>query len=95
MQALKAWTGERWMVAVSKAEAVATVHETRKRNAASLIDEARADPLVQKVLQKFPGAEIVGVREKSAAAAVELEAPPLDEAPPADMDDVIDRADEE
>jgi DNA polymerase-3 subunit gamma/tau len=63
-EALRAWTGNRWMVAVSKAEAVETVHETRKRTTASLLDEARADPLVQKVLERFPGAEIVGVREK-------------------------------
>ena len=90
MHALKLWTGERWMVAVSKAESGATVHELRKKNAASLIDEARADPLVQKVLQKFPGAEIVGVREKS------VEAEP-DEAiaPPIDSDETAERTDED
>jgi len=64
MQALKAWTGERWMVAVSSEAAGATAHEARRKNEASLFDEARADPLVQKVLQRFPGAEIVGVRER-------------------------------
>ena len=93
-EALRAWTGNRWMVAVSKAEAVETVHEIRKRNSASLFDEARADPLVQKVLERFPGAEIVGVREKS-PEPVELDPPPHDGAPPMDMNDVIDRADED
>jgi DNA polymerase-3 subunit gamma/tau len=63
-QALKAWTGERWMVAVSKDAVGATAHEMRKKSEASLLEEARADPLVQKVLQRFPGAEIVGVRER-------------------------------
>jgi DNA polymerase-3 subunit gamma/tau len=93
-EALRAWTGNRWMVAVGKAEAVETVHEVRKRTAASLFDEARADPLVQKVLERFPGAEIVGVREKNPEPA-ELEPPPLNDAPPYDMNDVIDRAEED
>ena len=76
MQALKAWTGERWMVAVSKeAAGSATAHEVRKRSESSLLDEARADPLVQRVLQRFPGAEIVSVRERSIDAAAEPDAP--------------------
>jgi DNA polymerase-3 subunit gamma/tau len=84
------------MVAVSKADAAETVHETRKRTTASLLDEARADPLVQKVLERFPGAEIVGVREKSPEPPpIELDPPPHDGAPPIDMNDVIDRADED
>jgi DNA polymerase-3 subunit gamma/tau len=93
-EVLRAWTGNRWMVAVSKAEAVETVHEARKRNTASLFDEARADPLVQKVLERFPGAEIVGVREK-ASEPPEMEPPPPTDTPPFDMNDVIDRADED
>jgi DNA polymerase-3 subunit gamma/tau len=68
MQTLKAWTGERWMVAVSNDAAAATAHEARKKSEASLFDEARADPLVQKVLQRFPGAEIVSVRERGVQA---------------------------
>jgi DNA polymerase-3 subunit gamma/tau len=79
MHALKAWTGERWLVAVSQAEAGETFHEIRQRSAASLIDEARADPLVQKVLARFPGAEIVGVREKVVEAEPDHAAePPVD-----------------
>ena len=53
----------------------ATAHEARKRSEASLLDEARADPLVQKVLQRFPGAEIVSVRERSIDATAEPDAP--------------------
>jgi DNA polymerase-3 subunit gamma/tau len=52
------------MVTVSKEAVAETAHEIRQRTQASLLDEARADPLVQKLLQRFPGAEIVSVRER-------------------------------
>ncbi len=70
-QILRTWTGERWMVTVSKEQAGATVHEVRKKSEASLLDEARADPLVRKLLDRFPGAEIVSVRERATQAEVE------------------------
>jgi DNA polymerase-3 subunit gamma/tau len=66
MAQLKAWTGERWMVTVTKAETGETVHEAREKNRASLFDEVSADPLVRQVLERFPGAEIVSVRERTA-----------------------------
>jgi DNA polymerase-3 subunit gamma/tau len=72
-QALQAWTGRRWIVAVSREAAAAeTAHEARQRSRATMLDEVRADPLVRQLLERFPGAEIVGVRERS---AVEEEAP--------------------
>ncbi len=77
-QMLKAWTGERWMVTVSKSEAGATAHEARKKSEATLLDEARADPLVRKVLERFPGAEIVSVRERGVEAEAEAEINRLD-----------------
>jgi DNA polymerase-3 subunit gamma/tau len=77
MHALKAWTGERWMVAVSQGEAGVTAHELRKKSTAALIEEARGDPLVQKLLARFPGAEIVGVREKQ-VEPVDAGEPPVD-----------------
>ena len=50
----------------------------------------------RRCLERFPGAEIVGVREKSAEPQpIELDPPPHDGAPPIDMNDVIDRADED
>jgi DNA polymerase-3 subunit gamma/tau len=65
MAALKSWTGERWMVAVSAAEVGETVHETRTKSRAALFEEVSADPLVKRVMEKFPGAEIVAVRERT------------------------------
>jgi DNA polymerase-3 subunit gamma/tau len=65
-QVLKGWTGERWMIAVSASEAAETVHESRRKSRAALMQEVQADPLVRRVLERFPGAEIVSVRERSA-----------------------------
>ena len=67
-QALQNWTGRRWVVVVSREATAETAHEARLRSRASLMEEVRADPLVRQVLERFPGAEIVGVRERSAAA---------------------------
>jgi DNA polymerase-3 subunit gamma/tau len=65
---LKGWTGMRWIVVVSQDVAAETVHETRRRDRAAVLDEVRSDPLVAEVLERFPGAEIVDVRERAAPA---------------------------
>ena len=49
-----------------------------------MMDEVRADPLVQKLLEKFPGAEIVSVRDRQAVADAEADALPLDQDPATD-----------
>ncbi len=86
MAALRKWTGARWMVSVTASEAGETLHEARAKGRAALLEEVSADPLVRQVLEKFPGAEIVAVRERSAGTpdeqpeAVEaIDAPDEDE----------------
>jgi len=64
---LAAWTGRRWMVAVSSEEGAPTVRQQMESEKAELMRGVRADPLVQSVLQRFPGAEIVDVRRSEAA----------------------------
>jgi DNA polymerase-3 subunit gamma/tau len=67
--ALQNWTGRRWIVAISSGDSAAdTVHEARKKSRASILEEVRADPLVREVLERFPGAEIVAVRERGGGA---------------------------
>lgn len=79
MQALRTWTGARWMVAVTQGEAGATVHELRRKSTETLFEEALGDPLVKKVLERFPGAEIVGIREKKVdIVAAKPNSPPDD-----------------
>jgi DNA polymerase-3 subunit gamma/tau len=75
---LEQWTGSRWMIAVARDGNAPTIAEARKTARDQLVDDARADPLVAAVLQRFPGAEIVDVRVHGG----EAEAAPADALPP-------------
>jgi DNA polymerase-3 subunit gamma/tau len=57
------WTNRRWMVVVSAEQGEATVKSQSEARQAELKTGVRADPLVQAVLARFPGAEIVDVRK--------------------------------
>jgi DNA polymerase III subunit gamma/tau len=61
-QKLSAWTGKRWMVVVSAEQGAPTVRAQAEAEKAEMLRGVRADPLVQAVLTRFPGAEIVDVR---------------------------------
>jgi len=79
---LQQWTGRRWMVVVSGEKGAPTLRSQADARQAELETGVRADPLVREVLERFPGAEIVGVRSPRDAAA---EAPmPHPEDMPAD-----------
>ncbi len=76
---LNDWTGRRWMVAVSAQPGAPSLRAQAEMRKAELKDGVRADPLVQAVLARFPGAEIVDVRPPPDAAASggeETEIPP-------------------
>ena len=87
---LAQWTGRRWMVIVSAEQGQATVQSQNDARRADLERGARSDPLVQAVLARFPGAEIVGVRQRPPGGGDETLPPePLDDAdlPAADPDE--------
>ncbi|MYZ49232.1 DNA polymerase III subunit gamma/tau, partial [Rhizobiales bacterium L72] len=65
---LRDWTGTRWVVIVGQDPGVATIHEARMRRDTDLRAEVEQDPLVIAALRRFPGAEIVAVRERPSAA---------------------------
>ncbi|HCO92291.1 MAG TPA: DNA polymerase III subunit gamma/tau, partial [Alphaproteobacteria bacterium] len=67
-EALKNWTGTRWIVSVGNAAGAPTLAEQEAEAAASRRDAALRDPLVQQVLETFPGAEILAVRDQPAPA---------------------------
>jgi DNA polymerase-3 subunit gamma/tau len=71
---LSEWTGKRWMVAVSTEQGAAPVKVQNDERAAELKRGVRGDPLVQAVLERFPGAEIVSVSKPDTPAA-----PPRDD----------------
>jgi DNA polymerase-3 subunit gamma/tau len=64
-RALQQWTGERWMVALSSEEGAPTLHEQAVTAERERKEGAANHPLVQAVLQKFPGAQIVNVVERA------------------------------
>jgi DNA polymerase-3 subunit gamma/tau len=83
---LSQWTGRRWMVVVSAEQGEPTVHAQSEARQVELKTGVRADPLVQAVLARFSGAEIVDVRQAGAATpssrdpdGVMPEPPPADD----------------
>ena len=76
------------MIAVARDGGGATIAETRQRAQDQLVDDARADPLVAAVLERFPGAEIVDVRVRGDAGPPPTTAlPPLPDETTSDEDD--------
>ncbi|HZQ12859.1 MAG TPA: DNA polymerase III subunit gamma/tau [Pseudolabrys sp.] len=78
---LVSWTGNRWLVVISAEQGAPTLRDQTEARQAEIERGVQADPLVQAVLNRFPGAKIVGVTAP-AAGADESEVPP-----PADMDE--------
>ena len=75
-RSLQAWTGTRWVVALSAEPGAPTLHEQARAAERERKQGAATHPLVQAVLTRFPGAQIVDVRERAgeaADAAVEVE----------------------
>jgi DNA polymerase-3 subunit gamma/tau len=80
------WTGRRWLVIVSAETGAPTVRAQSEARQSEIMRGVRTDPLVQAVLARFPGAEIVGVRRRDDAQEPAADG---DELPPPD-DDVSD-----
>jgi DNA polymerase-3 subunit gamma/tau len=66
---LHQWTGRRWVVILSAEEGAPTIKQQREASQDALELDARKDPLVEAVLQRFPGAEIVSVRKREDTTA--------------------------
>jgi DNA polymerase-3 subunit gamma/tau len=78
------WTNRRWMVVVSQEPGQPTVRSQVDARQAALKTGLAADPLVQAVLARFPGAEIVDVRKPDTAPVADIgdvppEPPPVDD----------------
>ncbi len=62
MKRLNEWTGTRWMVSVTSEGGALSLREQAEAAEKAKRDEVAADPLVRKVLETFPGSQIVAVR---------------------------------
>jgi DNA polymerase-3 subunit gamma/tau len=71
MRRLQEWTGRRWIVAVASEAGAPSLKEAADEKARQAMNGVRADPLVRRALEVFPGAEIVAVRVVEEAAAAE------------------------
>jgi DNA polymerase-3 subunit gamma/tau len=78
---LTAWTGKRWIVVVSQEQGAATMRAQSEARQAEIERDVQSDPLVQAVLNRFPGAKIVGVTASALAAGQGDDA---DDMPPAE-----------
>jgi DNA polymerase-3 subunit gamma/tau len=70
-KALDAWTGRRWIVALSKEAGEPTLDATARAATETRHQNAAAHPLVRAVMAGFPGAQIVDVRDRAPDIAVE------------------------
>ena len=83
---LELWTGRRWTVIVSNETGQPTVRSQNEHAKNEHARAAEADPRVQEVLARFPGAKVVEVR-KLAAEPPETDAIGEDPAERSDSDD--------
>ncbi|MGO4573147.1 DNA polymerase III subunit gamma/tau [Microvirga sp. 2TAF3] len=67
-RALQQWTGSRWMVALSSEKGAPTLRDQAAAAERERKEGAANHPLVQAVLAKFPGAQIVNVIERAEKA---------------------------
>jgi DNA polymerase-3 subunit gamma/tau len=68
---LSEWTGKRWMVTVSREQGAQTVREQAEARQADLEESAQDDPLVQAVLNRFPGAKVINVTQNAPDTGLE------------------------
>ncbi|HEY3777155.1 MAG TPA: DNA polymerase III subunit gamma/tau [Rhizomicrobium sp.] len=75
-QKLKEWTGARWVVTVAAEGGAPTLAEQKKAQHAEKLERIAQEPMVRAVLDRFPGAEIVAVRDRA-----EQDVPPSTDEP--------------
>jgi DNA polymerase III gamma and tau subunits C terminal. len=90
---LSDWTNRRWLVVVSSEQGDVTLREQAEARQAAVLSGIRADPIVRAVMERFPGAEIVDVRDNAPIETQSLPPAPddtldSDDAEPYSADDI-------
>jgi DNA polymerase-3 subunit gamma/tau len=62
---LTGWTGKRWIVVVSQEQGAPTIRAQAEAQQAEIERGVQSDPLVQAVLNRFPGSKVVGVTQNA------------------------------
>jgi len=79
-QKLKDWTGMPWSVSIVREDGAPTIAEQKRSAKAARLEIVMQQPLVRAVLDRFPGAEIVAVRDVVAEDEAVAAAMPDDDA---------------
>ncbi len=85
MRKLQDWTGQRWIVALSRDPGAPSLRQQAEARANETRSAVATDPLVSRVLKAFPGAKIVAVRHPDLApeaipdAGLAVAAEPVDD----------------
>ena len=67
MRKLQEWTGARWIVALARDPGAPSLAEQAQARAAEARSGIETDPLIRSVLETFPGARIIAVRQPDTA----------------------------
>ena len=62
-QKLKEWTGVRWVVSVAREGGAPTLAEAKRGAQQAKLDAVLQEPMVRAVLDRFPGSEVIAVRD--------------------------------
>jgi DNA polymerase-3 subunit gamma/tau len=62
---LSQWTGQRWIVSISREQGEPTIGEQRQSEAQSVMNEVKASPIIAEALKVFPGAQVIDIRTKT------------------------------
>ncbi|MGL5362242.1 MAG: DNA polymerase III subunit gamma/tau [Bosea sp. (in: a-proteobacteria)] len=63
---LKEWTGQTWLAVIVNEQGEATLREQAEEKSRQREDDAASHPAVRAVLERFPGARIIDVRDPNA-----------------------------
>ena len=61
---LSQWTGQRWVISISREEGEPTLAETNQSRQQARLKAVAAHPLVSEALKTFPGAKIIDIRNR-------------------------------
>jgi DNA polymerase-3 subunit gamma/tau len=78
---LSEWTGRRWVIGISSAPGEPTLAEVEQADRNAAMDSARGNPTVQALMEAFPGATIIDVRDLA------TQPPPVEDAGSEDSGD--------
>src|SRR6202000_1234658 len=62
-QKLKEWTGIRWVVSVAREGGAPTLAQGKRGAQQAKLDAVLKEPMVRAVLDRFPGSEVIAVRD--------------------------------